>query len=152
MQLKSLASVAFISLITACSPKVEHLGKHPSDEALERVHVGDSQDQVMRALGSPTTHVTLAPNEWLYIYKVTEGFAFLDPKIMDQAIVKVVFDGQGRVRAVDRLQGRGQEISPITASTPAVGDDRTVLQQVFGNYGRSAKKERDEEYATRQQK
>jgi outer membrane protein assembly factor BamE (lipoprotein component of BamABCDE complex) len=57
--------------------------------------------------------------------------------IEEQGVVVVRFDPRGTVQEVRRVgQEDGQNVRFVQRETPSPGNERTLLQQLFGNIGR----------------
>ena len=104
-----------------------------SPDALEQIPVGSSKDQVLIALGSPSTTANYGNDVYYYIsqtrYRPAE---FMPDKIVDQHIVAVYFDKKDQVERVANygLQD-GKVFDFITKTTPTGGSDENFLQQVL---------------------
>jgi len=104
-----------------------------SPDALEQIPVGSSKDQVLIALGSPSTTANYGNDVFYYIsqtrYRPAE---FMADKIVDQRIVAVYFDKKDQVERVANygLQD-GKVFDFITKTTPTGGADENFLQQVL---------------------
>ena len=67
--------------------------------------VGSSREQVLLALGTPSTTATFDNEVFYYISQTrTRPVAFMKPKLVDQRILAVYFDEDGRV---DQLANYG---------------------------------------------
>jgi outer membrane protein assembly factor BamE (lipoprotein component of BamABCDE complex) len=134
---RSLALAAAIAL-AACAPIVENRGNLPDDEVLQGIAAGTSnKESVARALGSPSVIGTFDRNVWYYVSKRTEQVAFFAPETLEQRVVEIGFDQDGRVKHVKKYGLKdGQEIQMVERRTPTAGQSITVIQQLFGNLGR----------------
>ncbi|HEY0150112.1 MAG TPA: outer membrane protein assembly factor BamE [Allosphingosinicella sp.] len=96
----------------------------------------DNKDSVQTALGRPTFTGQFNQNDWYYVSRNSRNFAFNQPKVSEQTVLRVRFDEAGNVTAVDR---RGVEqvasIEPSNDKTPTLGRDRSFLEELFGNIG-----------------
>jgi outer membrane protein assembly factor BamE (lipoprotein component of BamABCDE complex) len=104
-----------------------------SPDALEQIPVGSSKDQVLIALGSPSTTANYGNDVFYYISQTRYRAAqFLPDKIVDQRIVAVYFDKKEQVARVANygLQD-GKVFDFISKTTPTGGADENFLQQVL---------------------
>ena len=104
-----------------------------SPDALEQIPVGSSRDQVLIALGSPSTTANYGDEVFYYVSQTRyRAAAFLPDKVVDQRIVAVYFDSKSQVERVANygLQD-GKVFDFITATTPTGGADQNFLQQVL---------------------
>ncbi|HBN23210.1 MAG TPA: outer membrane protein assembly factor BamE [Holosporales bacterium] len=136
-----LFPVATLALLAACSPRVDYRGKAPEVRDLTQIQAGvHTSHDVLAAIGSPTFESTYGPKTWFYIHKKTETTSFFKPNIIEKNTIAITFNDKGVVERLEDMDPEMQEIDPITHTTPTVGADRTMLQQVFSNFGRVARK------------
>ncbi len=110
-----------------------------SEQALAQVPVGSSREQVLIALGSPSTTATFSGEVFYYISQTrTRAAEFLQPRVVDQRVVAIYFDGNRRVaRIADYGLEDGVVIDFITRTTPTGGEDQSFINQIFsGVFGR----------------
>ena len=139
-QCLSTISLTLTFFMAGCSPRIDHHGKLPEPENLKQLKIGvDTQEDVLRSIGSPTTVSVFDPMVWLYVHRTTETSSFLTPKVLDQKQVIVSFDTKGILKNIT-IQEKETDIQPSSDKTPSPGFEPTWLQQIFGNYGRFAKK------------
>ena len=137
----ALAGAGLLALalgLTACSGQVATRGNLPDAELIAEVEPGrDSREDVVDKLGSPSTVSTFLDRRWYYIGHKTRNFAFFKPEIIERSVFVVAFDGTGLVEqtALYTLED-GKIIDPISRTTPTEGNELTILQQFFGNFGR----------------
>jgi outer membrane protein assembly factor BamE (lipoprotein component of BamABCDE complex) len=113
-------------------------GQMIDDETLRQITVGVStRSDVTALLGSPTATPTFSEDEWYYIGGVTRQRPAQTQALEDQQVVVVRFDPRGTVQDVRRI-GRedGRDVAFVARETPSPGNERTFLQQLFGNIGR----------------
>ena len=136
-----LFPVATLALLAACSPRVDYRGKAPEVKNLTQIQTGiHTSHDVLAAVGSPTFESTYGPKTWFYVYKKTETTSFFKPNIMEKNTIAITFDDKDVVAKLEDMDPEMQDIDPITHTTPTVGADRSMLQQVFSNFGRVARK------------
>nr|WP_244629594.1 outer membrane protein assembly factor BamE [Martelella limonii] len=110
------------------------------DQLLQLVKVGSSREQVLLTLGEPSTTATFDNEVFFYIsQKKEKRFAFQKPRLVDQEILAIYFDGNGRVQRIGRytLQD-GNLIDMATETTPTGGKEITFIQQILQGTGGSA--------------
>lgn len=133
-------AAVLLSIIAACAPRQDYRGVNIDEEKLNLIAVGQSTEpQVGALLGSPSTTSTFP--EWgttyYYISSETEAVAFLAPELIDQQVVAISFDKEGKVREIKRYGMKdGKQIALVQRETPTRGRELTVLEQLFGNLGR----------------
>ena len=88
-------------------------------------------------VGSPTQTSSFGDESWYYISSRTRQRPGRALSVTDQETVVVTFDGRGTVRQVRRIgEDQAQPVQMVTRETPTPGNDRTLLQALFGNVGR----------------
>jgi outer membrane protein assembly factor BamE (lipoprotein component of BamABCDE complex) len=119
-------------LLSGISETTQH-GYVVSPTALEQIPVGSSKDQVLIALGSPSTTANYGNEVFYYISQTRHrAAAFMPDKVVDQRVVAVYFDKKQQVERVANygLQD-GKVFDFITETTPTGGADQNFLQQVL---------------------
>jgi outer membrane protein assembly factor BamE (lipoprotein component of BamABCDE complex) len=113
-------------------------GNMVEDEDLRQITVGvSSRSDVQALLGSPSQTSTFDDSEWFYIGAITRQRPGRLLGIEDQQVIVVRFDARGTVREIRRLGPEdGRDVVAVTRTTPSPGNERTMLQQLFGNIGR----------------
>lgn len=114
-------------------------------QSIDLVPVGSSREQVLLTLGSPSTTATFDNEVFYYISQTrTRAAAFMKPKLVDQRILAVYFNEEGRVENIANygLQD-GKVFDFISRTTPTGGRDLNFLGQMLsgiGNMGQSTAK------------
>lgn len=132
------AGLAVLLLAGACAPRIDTRGNLPDPENVLRVQPGiDGKQQVADILGTPSTLGTFDDNVWYYISRRTETLAFFEPDVVDQQVLAIRFDATGTVSDM-LIYGYedAQIIVPQERSTPTLGRELTILEQLIGNLGR----------------
>ena len=104
-----------------------------SPDALEQIPVGSSKDQVLIALGSPSTTANYGNDVYYYISQTRyRAVAFMPDKVVDQHVVAVYFDKKQQVARVANygLQD-GKLFDFVSQTTPTGGADENFVQQVL---------------------
>lgn len=103
------------------------------EQTLALVPPGSSRDQVLLALGTPTTTETFDNEVFYYISQTRERRAqFLKPRLVDQRVLAVYFNQESTVdRIADYGLQDGRVFDFITRTTPTGGRDQTFLAQVL---------------------
>jgi outer membrane protein assembly factor BamE (lipoprotein component of BamABCDE complex) len=133
-----VAGVVAALLLGGCSPTIDTRGNLPDPDNVLKIQPGiDTKDQVAQLLGTPSAVGTFDDATWYYISTRTRTVAFLPPEVEDQEVLAVKFDKQGVVQDL-KVYGveDGQAIVPSERTTPTLGREMTVLQQLIGNLGR----------------
>lgn len=128
-------------LLVGCSSNIEYRGKLPESEQLAKIKVGQHREEdVISLIGSPTNTSLYGPKKWYYIHKKTEKTSFFEEKVLEEKMIIVSFNDNGIVNDVVEVTPDGKVIDPIRHKTPTLGEDRPILQQIFSNFGRFAKR------------
>jgi outer membrane protein assembly factor BamE (lipoprotein component of BamABCDE complex) len=132
-----LSTAISLTLLTACTPVTATRGNLLEEYELKEVLPGiDGKDDVVRKIGSPTTVAAFDDNTWYYMGRKTEKKGILDPKVVEEKIVVVTFDSDGKVGAVKERRDGYQDIPIVQRTTPVSGNEFTFIQQMIGNVGK----------------
>jgi outer membrane protein assembly factor BamE (lipoprotein component of BamABCDE complex) len=89
-----------------------------------------------RLSGRPSFTGQFTPNDWYYVSRDTNQFAFRNPRVQQQTVYRVRFDQAGNVVGVDKS---GKEmiaaVEPANRKTPTLGRRRSFFDELFGNIG-----------------
>jgi outer membrane protein assembly factor BamE (lipoprotein component of BamABCDE complex) len=96
----------------------------------------DNKASVEKTLGRPSFTGQFTPNDWYYVSRDTNQFAFRNPRVKQQTVYRVRFDQSGNVIGVDKS---GREliaaVEPAHRKTPTLGRRRSFFDELFGNIG-----------------
>jgi len=125
-------------LLGACAPTIQQEGNVPDADQVVQINPGvDDKNRVTQLLGSPSSVSAFQDRTWYYISRRTEQTAFLDPQVVEQEVLAVIFDSQNIVQDM-KVYGieNGRMVQMVDRVTPTHGNDLTLMQQVLGNLGR----------------
>lgn len=133
-------TIAIITLglaLSACAGIRDHRGFVIDQTLADGIQVGvDNKDSVTKTLGRPTFTGQFNPNEWYYVARDTSQFAFRNPRVTEQTVLRVDFDAVGNVVAINKT---GKEliasVNPTGDKTPTLGRTRSFFEELFGNIG-----------------
>lgn len=134
------ALLAGSSLLSACNTagvldmsETFKQGYVVDEQTLALVPPGSSREQVLLALGTPTTTNTFENDVFYYISQTRQRRAqFLKPRLVDQRVLAVYFDEQDTVAQIaDYGLQDGKVFDFVTRTTPTGGRDQTFLTQVL---------------------
>ena len=131
-------SLLFISFLSACSSDVflVHNGNMPTDDKIAQISKGQSRDEVLDILGSPSAVSTLNANEWLYMSSTVRKVAFLKPKILQRDVLTIAFDENGQVNKISKLdKNDGQNLKIDKDETTSNEHDLGFFKRYFGGVG-----------------
>jgi len=131
-----LAFVAVLAVLLAgCTLGETYVrGQKITESQLEQVPVGSSREQVLLALGTPTT-TGLADGEALYYISQLSGrtFAFQRPSVKDRRILAVYLDENNEVRDIAEYGMKdGKVFDYLARKTATGGDDLAFVSQLLG--------------------
>jgi outer membrane protein assembly factor BamE (lipoprotein component of BamABCDE complex) len=131
-----LAAIACLAvLLASCSGTGETFtrGQKITADQLEQVPVGSSREQVVLALGTPTTTGVADGEAFYYISQVTgRTMAFQRPSVRDRRILAVYLDDDGRVRDIAEYGLKdGKVFDYLSRKTPTGGQDLAFVTQVL---------------------
>jgi len=106
-------------------------------QAIEMVPIGSSREQVLLALGSPSTTATFDNEAFYYISQTRRrAAAFSKPKLVDQRVLAVYFGADDRVTQIANYGLKdGKLFDFVSRTTPTGGKDRTFLGQILAGPG-----------------
>ena len=115
----------------------EHRGYVMDEQLTSAVQVGvDNKTSVQKTLGEPTFTGTFDQNDWYYVARDTRAFAFRNPKVTDQTVIRVRFDQAGNVASVDQTDEKLiASINPSKDKTPTLGRQHGFFDELFNNIG-----------------
>lgn len=139
--LRALALFLPALLIGGCgffdAPVVQRGNRVTPDQIAEITPGVQTKNDVRAVLGSPTQAGMFSDDEWYYISSVTRQRAGRPTAVTDRQTVVVEFDRSGVVRRVRTLgEESAREVRMVSRETPVPGNERTLLQALFGNVGR----------------
>lgn len=132
----SFAKATLVSLpllLGGCFAQTVQHGYIITPEALQQVPVGASQEQVLLALGTPSTVERFGREGYYYISQTArKRAAFAQGKIVDQRVVAVYFDQEGLVADIGDFGLKdGKVFNFLNRTTPTGGSEITFLQQIL---------------------
>jgi outer membrane protein assembly factor BamE (lipoprotein component of BamABCDE complex) len=129
----AIAVVSSLAL-TACVGETLTRGYVPSETALQQVQVGAPREQVLIALGTPSTTAEFGGEVFYYVSQTaSRPVAFLNTRVVDQQVLAIYFDENSQVTNVARYGLEdGQVIDLVTRTTPTGGRDLSFLGQLLG--------------------
>ncbi len=138
---RSLSAFCLAVALSGCVGQSLSRGYVVSDLALEQVPVGASREQVLIALGTPSTTADLGGEVFYYIsQKTARPVRFVKARVVDQSVLAVYFDENEEVTQIANygLQD-GQVFDFVSRTTPTSGKDLSFVSQVLGAAGNFGK-------------
>jgi outer membrane protein assembly factor BamE (lipoprotein component of BamABCDE complex) len=102
-------------------------------QQIDQVPVGSSREQVLLALGSPSTTATFDNEVFYYIsQKRRRPVAFANAKLIDQHVLAVYFGEDGRVTQIANYGTKdGKVFDFVSRTTPTGGKDQNFIGQIL---------------------
>ncbi|WP_078707552.1 outer membrane protein assembly factor BamE [Consotaella salsifontis] len=126
------------AIVSGCQTgEVLNQGYIIDEKTLEMVPVGSSREQVLLALGSPSTTATF-DNEVFYYFsqKRVRPLAFMRPKVVDQHILAIYFNKDNQVGRIANYGLKdGKVFDFVSRTTPTGGADSSFLMQILSDTG-----------------
>lgn len=134
----ALTLVVFVLASISGCQSVNVRGQYIGDEVIDKLNSSRmTKMQVDNQFGSPTYVPQYSQNVWYYIQRSQTKRAWFNPKVVDQRIVKVVFDEQNVVRSAELVENTHDEgVVPNSAYTETRGTEKSGIQKFVGNIGR----------------
>ena len=136
--LKGATAIVGAAMLSGCAISMrEHRGYVMDEELTKAIQVGtDNKASVEKTLGRPSFGGTFSDNDWYYVARDTQTFAFRDPRVTDQTVLHVSFDPAGNVAAINTTDEKViASINPSNDRTPTLGRERSFFDELFGNIG-----------------
>jgi outer membrane protein assembly factor BamE (lipoprotein component of BamABCDE complex) len=123
--------------LAGCAGVRAHKGAVVDSQLASAIQPGiDNKASVEKTLGRPSFTGQFTPNDWYYVSRDTNQFAFRNPRVAKQTVYRVRFDQAGNVAAVDTT---GKEliaaVDPSNRKTPTLGRQKSFFDELFGNIG-----------------
>lgn len=137
---------AVVAALSGCN-STKTLGLSPGEtltqgyvidqQQIDLVPVGSSREQVLLALGSPSTTATFDNEVFYYISQTrSRPVAFMNPHIVDQRVLAVYFGDDGRVTNIANYGKQdGKVFDFISRTTPTGGKDQNFIGQLIAGAG-----------------
>jgi len=133
---RGLAATLLALALAACSPQMRYHGYAPSDSDLAAIQVGrDSRDTVAERLGRPGMGEILEGSDWFYVQSDWRQSHWRAPVELDRQVVAISFDGNNRVRNIQRFGLADGEVVVLSSRITDMGPQPGLLRQVFRVFG-----------------
>ena len=132
-----------LGVTVACTPRVDIRGNRPDLERVAEITPGEhSRELVDEILGSPSIKSSFGQETWFYVSSKTETVVFLEPEVKERLVLSIRFDDEGVVKFINQLGLEdGHKIELVERISPTVGNELTLMDQIFGNFGRFSVKQ-----------
>ena len=134
----AVGAVLFAGLALAgCMGETLTRGYVPTESAFQQVQAGAPREQVLLALGTPSTTADFGGEVFYYIsQKTNRPIAFLNPHLIDQKVLAIYFDQNGQVQQIANYGLKdGKLFDFVSRTTPTGGKDFSFISQLFSASG-----------------
>ena len=134
----ALYSLLVVAILEGCTPFVSIHGNLPDNEMLESLKTNEStESDVLEIFGPPTNVSTFNTKRWYYVGERMERLAFFEPTITEKKVVALDFNTNGVLENVALIDTPHLlTMTPNPRKTKTMGKDPSLLQQLFGNFGK----------------
>lgn len=134
-----LGVIAAAGLLGGCTRITGQQGHILDSTLIAAIQPGvDNRDSVAGTIGRPsfTGQFNGADRDWYYVSRQTRNFGFQTPQPTSQTVLHVRFDENGNVERVSRTGLElATNIRPTRETTPTLGRERSLFEELFGNIG-----------------
>ncbi len=135
--MKKILLILILLNITSCSTQIEKRGYIFDDGFQEKLNEGMSKNEVISAMGSPSTKSSQNGDKFYYISNKFYKYAFLAPKEIERIVVVVGFDKNQSVIEIEEYALKdGKVIDYRSDKTIPGGTEATFLQDLLDTTGR----------------
>lgn len=137
MSIRKILSMLIIVLCAACSSDLftSHNGNIPDAQKIAQVHSGQTKEQVLDILGSPSLLTGLNGNHWIYMSSTVKRVAFMKPEEISRDILAITFKDNKVSKIETRTLADGNDISIDSDITQATDRDDGFFRKYFGGVG-----------------
>ena len=124
--------------LASCGMPVDQRGNQPDPKVLAQITPGQTDKAtVTRLIGTPSSVAAFDPNTWYYISQKTKTVAFFRTDVLDQEVIAITFDEDGKVKTINnRGIQDAQAVTPNPNATPTYGREFSTIEQFLGNFGK----------------
>ena len=124
--------------LTACSSDtfISHCGNMPTEERIAQLQKGQTKDEVLDILGTPSSVVSLDQNTWIYMKSDIKKVAFFKPEELNRDVLTIHFNQYNQVADITRLNKEsGQTLAVNEGTTETYGNNQGFFEKYFGGVG-----------------
>ncbi len=132
-----LSFFVLVVLLGGCQT-IDIRGQYVDEDSLAKLETKSlTQAEIIELIGTPTVVPDYSKDTWYYIQRSIARRAWASPKVIEQRIVKIIFNKDDSVREVIVLNDSHiSEIETISEYTKTYGTEKNGLQKFIGNIGR----------------
>jgi outer membrane protein assembly factor BamE (lipoprotein component of BamABCDE complex) len=125
-------------MLTACSKDLflVHNGNMPAAEKIDQIKTGQTKEEVLTLLGSPSATSDFGAPTWLYMSSTVKKMAFFKPEEVERHVLEIRFDSNGQAQKITRLTlADGQNLTVDPEETATMGHNIGFFRKYFGGVG-----------------
>lgn len=133
-----MSFLGIMLMLAACSSDtfINYTGNMPSEERIGQLAKGQSKQEVMSLLGSPSCVVSLNQDTWIYMSSAIKQVAFMPPEEIDRKLLVIKFNDQNNVEVIEHLdKENGEEIAISEDASANQEKEQGFFQKYFGGVG-----------------
>lgn len=132
-------------LLASCTVIEETHGANLKQANVASITTNSTKNDVVAALGSPSTKSTYGAETWYYINNEQRRKIIGANEAVNQEVLVITFNEFGNVANVETYDlDDAKSFANASRTTPTAGHDLTVLEQILGNVGRFTPKSADD--------
>ena len=137
MSIRKIFFMLAVMVLAACSSDlfISHSGNIPDAAKIAQIHNGQSKEQVLDILGSPSLLTGLNSDHWVYMSSTVKRVAFMKPQELDRNILAITFKDNKVSKIETRTLEDGNNISIDSDVTEAADRDDGFFRKYFGGVG-----------------
>jgi len=130
-------ALALVVFTGGCARDRSHEGFVMDQTLVNGVQPGvDNRASVEQTLGRPTFTGQFTQQDWYYVSRDLQRFAFGMPKPDRETVLHIRFDDKGNVATVERTGlEKVASIQPMHDKTPTLGRSHSFFEEIFSNIG-----------------
>ena len=135
MSIRNILSLALIVFaLTGCNREwfVTHNGNMPTNDRIEKLELGQTKNDVLSILGTPSSVVALDRDTWIYMSADVERIAFFRPKEVSRDVLTLKFADDKIVEMKRITEKDGKEVVVSTDKTETLGHNPGFFSKFFG--------------------
>lgn len=132
-----LLSIIVLFILSGCKT-IEVRGQFISDKEIEAVKLKKpSKEAVIEMIGTPTYVPSFSTNTWYYMQRSLSKRAWFNPKVVEQRIIKIVFNKNNKVNeAIVLMDMHNENVDFHSDYTKTSGTEQNGIQKFVKNMGR----------------
>lgn len=112
-----------------------HSGNIPSEDKIARIKEGQSKQDVINILGTPSLTTGLSDDHWIYMASTSKKVAFLQPEEQKREVLAISFENNN-ISKIEKLSlADGNNIAIDGDVTDSAEREQGFFRKYFGGVG-----------------